>query len=119
VQAAILACDQLVVVTDASGATASLVVEAMRLLERTGRPMTVVCNRVRRGKQGSDDLLRLDSLFPRASGLVGIPDEPDAEAALRGEFEWDTAPRTLQQSVLDLAALLALSWDQLGLGAAA
>ncbi|HTX07920.1 MAG TPA: EsaB/YukD family protein [Solirubrobacteraceae bacterium] len=119
VQAAILACDQLVVVTDASGATASLVVEAMRLLERTGRPMTVVCNRLRRGKQGADDLLRLDALFPRASGLIGIPDDPDAERALRGEFEWLGAPRPLHQSVLDLAAVLALSWDELGLGAAA
>jgi MinD-like ATPase involved in chromosome partitioning or flagellar assembly len=119
VQAAILACDQLVVMTDASGATASLVVEAMRLLERAGRPITVVCNRLRRGKQGSDDLLRLDALFPHASGLIGIPDEPESERALRGEFDWASAPRTLHQPVLELAALLALSWSDLGLGAAA
>jgi MinD-like ATPase involved in chromosome partitioning or flagellar assembly len=119
VQAAILACDQVVMVTDASGATASLVVEAMRLLERAGRPITVVCNRLRRGKQGSDDLLRLDALFPRAAGLVGVPDDVEADRALRGEFNWQDAPRTLHQSMLELAAVLALSWGELGLGAAA
>jgi MinD-like ATPase involved in chromosome partitioning or flagellar assembly len=115
VQAAILASDQLVMVTDASGATASLVVEAMRLVERTGRPISVVCNRLRRGKQGSDDLARLDRLFPRASALIGIPDEPDAERALRGEFEWDGAPQPLHQAVLELAAVLAAGWPAVGL----
>ncbi len=113
-QAAILASDQLLVLTDSSGATASLVVESMRLLERAGRPITVVCNRLRRGKPGSDDLLRMDALFPRASSLVAIPDDPDAERALRGEFEWITAPRPLYQAALELAAVLAGTWPQLG-----
>jgi MinD-like ATPase involved in chromosome partitioning or flagellar assembly len=112
VQAAILACDQLVVVTDASGATASLVAEALRLLERAGRPITVVVNRLRRGKAGSDDLLRLDKLFPRANALVGIPDDPGAELALRGEFDWATAPRSLYEPVLELAAVLAAGWPR-------
>lgn len=115
VQAAILACDQLVVITDSSGGTASLVVEAMRLLERAGRPITVACNRLRRGRQGSDDLLRLDRLFPRASALLGIPDDPDAERALRGEFDWPNASRALYQGTLELAAVLTASWPQLGL----
>jgi MinD-like ATPase involved in chromosome partitioning or flagellar assembly len=119
VQAAILACDQLLLVTDSSGATATLVVEAMRLLERAGRPITIVCNRLRRGRQGSDDLLRLDALFPRASALVGIPDDPEAERALRGELAWASAPRALRQGVLELAAVLALSWPELGLEPAA
>jgi MinD-like ATPase involved in chromosome partitioning or flagellar assembly len=118
-QAAILASDQLLLVTDSSGATASLAVESLRLLERAGRPITVVCNRLRRGKQGGDDLLRLDALFPRASALVGIPDEPDAERALRGEFEWPSAQRPLYQAVLELAAALAVGWPQLGLAAPA
>ncbi|HTX32697.1 MAG TPA: EsaB/YukD family protein [Solirubrobacteraceae bacterium] len=113
-QAAILASDQLVVLTDASGATASLAVESMRLLERAGRPITVVCNRLRRGKPGSDDLLRMDALFPRANALVGIPEDPDAERALRGEFAWPDAPRPLYQAVLELAAVLAGMWPQLG-----
>ena len=115
VQAAILASDQLVVVTDASGATASLVVEAMRLLERTGRPITVVCNRLRRGRQGADDLLRMDALFPHASSLVGIPDDPAVDLALRGEFDWASAPQSLHQATLELAGALALSWSELGL----
>lgn len=114
-QAAILASDQLLVLTDASGATASLVVESMRLLGRAGRPITVVCNRLRRGKSGGDDLLRLDALFPRAGALVGIPDEPSAELALRGEFEWPEAPRSLYQATLELAAVLAIAWPRLGL----
>ncbi len=119
VQAAILACDQLVVVTDASGATASLVVESMRLLERAGRPITVVCNRLRRGRPGQEDLMRLDALFPRAGALIGVPDEPEAAQALRGEFDWSTAPRSLRQSLLELAAVLALGWADLGLDAVA
>jgi MinD-like ATPase involved in chromosome partitioning or flagellar assembly len=118
-QAAILACDQLVLVTDATGATASLVVEAGRLLERAGRPITIVCNRLRRGKQGSDDLLRLDALFPRARGLVGIPDDPDAERALRGELELAQIGRPLRQAGVELAAALALTWQELGLAPAA
>jgi MinD-like ATPase involved in chromosome partitioning or flagellar assembly len=117
VQAAVLASDQLVLVTDATGATASLTVEACRLLERAGRPITIVCNRMRRGRHGSDDLLRLDALFPRASGLVGIPDDPEAGRALRGEFALAEAPRQLRESVLELAAVLALGWPELGLTA--
>ncbi len=119
VQAAVLACDQLVVVTDASGATASLVVEAMRLLERAGRPIIVVCNRARKGKSGADDLLRLDALFPRADALVAIPDDPGAPHALRGEFEWPEASRPLRQAVLELGAVLALGWADLPAGAIA
>ena len=115
VQAAILASDQLVVVTDASGATASLVVEAMRLLERTGRPITVVCNRMRRGRQGNDDLLRMDALFPRANALVGIPDDPSVDHALRAEFNWTAAPQPVHQATLELAGALAFAWPELGL----
>lgn len=119
VQAAILASDQLVAVTDSSGATASLVAEAMALLDRSGRPITVVCNRLRRGRQGTEDLIRLDAIFPRASALVGIADEPDAERALRGELDCANAPRPLRLGALELAAVLARGWSGLGLGAAA
>jgi MinD-like ATPase involved in chromosome partitioning or flagellar assembly len=115
VQAAILASDQLVMVTDASGATASLVVEAMRLLERTGRPITVVCNRIRRGRQGNDDLLRMDALFPRANALVGIPEDASVDHALRAEFNWSSAPQAVHQATLELAAALAFAWPELGL----
>jgi MinD-like ATPase involved in chromosome partitioning or flagellar assembly len=115
VQAAILASDQLVLVTDASGATATLAVEAQQLLERTGRPITIVCNRLRRGRQGTDDLQRLDALFARASALVGVPEDTYADLALRGELDISQAPRALRQATAELAAVLALSWSELGL----
>lgn len=110
VQAAILACDQLVLVTDPTGATATLAVEAGQLLERTGRPITVVANRLRRGRQGTEELLRLDALFPRAAGLVGIPEEAEAELALRGELQLTAAAGPLRQRALELAATLAAGW---------
>ncbi len=119
VQAAVLACDQLVLVTDATGATASLAVEAAGLLERAGRPITIVCNRLRRGRPGQDDLQRLDALFPHAAGLVGVPEDEAAQSALRGEFRWDAAPRAMRHSVLELAAALAVGWSALGLTAPA
>ena len=115
VQAGILACDQVVLVTDASGATASLVVEAAGLLERAGRPITIVCNRLRRGRPGQEDLQRLDALFPHAAGLIGVPEDDAAQRALRGEFRWAAAPRALHHAVLELAAALSISWGPLGL----
>lgn len=115
VQASILACDQLVLVTDATGATASLVTEAKRLLDRTGRPITIVCNRLRRGRFG-DDLARVDAMFRGAGALVGIPEDPAAELALRGELSLEQAPRPLVEAVTTLAAVLALEWPSLGLG---
>jgi hypothetical protein len=87
----------------------------MRLLERTGRPITVVCNRLRRGRQGADDLLRLDALFPRAAALVGIPDDTAVDHAMRGDFNWASAPQSLHQGALELASVLALGWSELGL----
>ncbi|MCL2418441.1 MAG: AAA family ATPase [Conexibacteraceae bacterium] len=113
VQAAILASDQLVLVTDASGATASLAVEAFGLLERSGRQIIVAGNRLRRGRAGEDDLARLDASFPRAAGLVGIPDEPDAGSALAGDMRLEQASRTLRQGVTELAAALAAHWARL------
>ena len=105
VQAAILASDQLVVVTDATGATASLVAEATGLLERAGRPITVVCNRMRRGRAGSDDLQRLDAMFPRTAGLLGVPDGPEAEGALApATSTWPRPP--------DRSRPRALSWPR-------
>ena len=76
VQAALLACDQIVLVTEPTGATASLAVEAFSLLERAGRPITVAANRLRRGRAGDEDLARMDASFPRAGALVGIPEDP-------------------------------------------
>lgn len=115
VQAAIMASDQLVAVTDASGPTASLLAEAMQILERSGRPITVVCNRLRRGKAGSEDLARLDTMFPRARALVGVAADEAAERASEGDFEWPAAPQSLRRGIVELGAALALAWPELGL----
>ena len=116
VQAAILASDQLVVVTDASGATASLVVEAMRLLERTGRPITVVCNRMRRGRQGNDDLLRMDALFPRGQRARRDPGGRVRRITRCAASSTGQAPlRRSTRSTLELAGALAFAWPELGL----
>ncbi len=113
VQAAVLASDQLVLLTDASGATASLAVEAFGLLERSGRQIIVVGNRLRRGRGFDEDLARLDASFPRAGGLVGFPDEPEAARALAGDMRVEQLPRPLRQSVVELAAVLATEWQRL------
>lgn len=113
VQAAILASDQLVLVTDASGATASLAVEAFALLERSGRQIIVAGNRLRRGRGFDDDLARLDASFPRAGGLVGIPDEPEAARALAGDLQVAQMARPLRHGVAELAAVLAAQWQRL------
>jgi MinD-like ATPase involved in chromosome partitioning or flagellar assembly len=113
VQAAILASDQLVLVTDASGATASLAVEAFALLERSGRQITVAGNRLRRGRAFDEDLARLDASFPRAAGLIGIPDEPEATRALAGDLQVGQLARPLRQGVIELAAALSAGWQEL------
>ena len=117
VQAGILACDQLVVVTDATGATISLAQEAVSLLERAGRPITIVANRLPRGRAAADDLARLDASFPRAADLYGVPHDPAAELALRGEFALERAPGALRDAVVQLAAGLVLAWSEVGLAA--
>jgi len=110
VQAAVLACDQLVLVTEPAGSSASLAVEAFGLLERSGRPITVVGNRLRRGRGAAEDLARLAASVPRAAGLVGIPDEPEATRALGGDLRLQSASRPLRQGALELAAVLAAAW---------
>ncbi len=60
-----------------------------------------------RASRGPMTWLRLDALFPRASGLIGIPDDPVLERALRGELVLAQAPRNLREAVLELAAALA------------
>lgn len=119
VQAAIVASDQLVVVTDPAEPTVRLVSEATQLLSRAGRPITVLCNRLPRGRGGDEQLARIDPLFPNAAALAGIPADDGAALALGGEFQLRGASRPLQESVQEAAALLALGWHELGLTAEA
>ncbi len=114
-RAAIAAADQLVLVTDEQPAAASLVAEAGALLAKSGRPLTIVVNKM----PSSGSMLDIDLLgshIPDARGLVVIPRELDAAAQLAvGQFDWRDAPRGWQVSCAELAVNLIADWQRLGL----
>lgn len=113
--AAIATADQVLLLTDAHPATASLVAESADLLHQWGRPITVVVNRmpVRGGRL---DLQRLSRYLPAARGLVVIPDDIVAASRLAvGSFTWRDAPPAWQLSVRRLAVVLVSDWSRLGL----
>jgi MinD-like ATPase involved in chromosome partitioning or flagellar assembly len=113
--AAIAAADQVLLVTDALPASASLVVESTGLLHQWGRPITVVVNRMP-VKGGMLDLERLSHYLPTARGLVVIPDDMFAATKLAvGSFDWRDAPASWQGAVRRLAAVLVADWPRLGL----
>jgi MinD-like ATPase involved in chromosome partitioning or flagellar assembly len=113
--AAIAAADQVVLITDAQPATASLVAQSAELLHQSGRPITVVVNRM--PPRGSRlDLDRLSRYLPAARGLVVIPDEVVAATRLAGGgFNWRDAPPIWQVAVRQLATVLVADWRRLGL----
>ncbi|HUY61722.1 MAG TPA: EsaB/YukD family protein [Candidatus Dormibacteraeota bacterium] len=114
-RAAIAASDQVVLITDAEPATASLVAEAAQLLRTSGRPITVAVNKM--PKRGARlDLHRLSSHLADARGLVVIPHHPAAAAQLAsGSFNWRDAPQAWQESMRELAVALLADWGPLGL----
>lgn len=113
--AAIAAADQVLLVTDALPASASLVVESTGLLHQWGRPITVVVNRMP-VKGGKLDLERLSHYLPTARGLIVIPDDMFAATKLAvGSFDWRDAPASWQGAVRRLAAVLVADWPRLGL----
>jgi Mrp family chromosome partitioning ATPase len=116
-RAAVRACDQLLLVTDADPVGASLAVEAGLPLIRAGLPLTVVVNRMPAGspRQPAEagqpraglDLDRLGGYLPDARGLVTIPSAPRAVAELAaGTFGWPTAGAGCRTAVHELAASL-------------
>ena len=113
--ASIAAADHVVLVTDAQPATASLVAESATLLLHSGRPMSVVVNRMpARGTRL--DLTRLSQYIPAARGLVVVPDEISAAARLAtGSFNWRDAPPSWQRSLRELAVVIAADWQRQGL----
>jgi MinD-like ATPase involved in chromosome partitioning or flagellar assembly len=113
--ASIAAADHVVLVTDAQPATASLVAESATLLLHSGRPMSVVVNRMpARGTRL--DLARLSQYIPAARGLVVVPDEISAAARLAtGSFNWRDAPPSWQRSLRELAVVIAADWQRQGL----
>jgi len=114
-QAVVRASRQLVLVSDADPASASMAVEAALPLTRAGLPVTVVVNRLPAGG-GRLDLDRLGRYLPDARGLVAIPDAPTAADELAtGAFTWQHAPAGWRRAVRELAAILVADWPRLGL----
>jgi MinD-like ATPase involved in chromosome partitioning or flagellar assembly len=114
-RAAMAVADQLVLVSDAEPATASLVAEASRPLAEHGTPFLLVVNRMPAG--GSRlDVEKLATHVPDARGFVVVPSQHEAAATLaRGEFDWATAPAAWQVAIRELAAALVADWEPLGL----
>lgn len=113
--AAIATADQVLLVTDAQPATASLVAESTRLLHQWGRPITVVVNRMP-AKGGQLDLQQLCRHLPGARGLIVIPEDMVAATKLAARsFDWRDAPVSWQRAVRRLAAVLVADWPGLGL----
>jgi MinD-like ATPase involved in chromosome partitioning or flagellar assembly len=113
--AAIAGADQVVLLTDAQPATASLVAESTELLHQWGRPITVVVNRMP-PKGAKLDIDQLSRYLPAARGLVVIPDDVVAATRLAtGRFTWRDAPESWQYAVRRLATVLVADWQRLGL----
>jgi MinD-like ATPase involved in chromosome partitioning or flagellar assembly len=113
--AAVAAADQVVLLTDAQPATASLVAQSAELLEQSRRPITVVVNRMP-ARGARLDLEQLSRFLPNARGLVVIPDQvPAATRLAGGSFDWRDAPPGWQLAVRELAVVLVADWRRLGL----
>jgi MinD-like ATPase involved in chromosome partitioning or flagellar assembly len=113
--AAIAGADQVVLLTDAQPATASLVAESTELLHQWGRPITVVVNRMP-PKGAKLDVARLSRYLPAARGLVVVPDDVVAATRLAtGRFDWRDAPESWQYALRRLATVLVADWERLGL----
>lgn len=113
--AAIAGADQVVLLTDAQPATASLVAESTELLHQWGRPITVVVNRMP-PKGAKLDIEALSRYLPAARGLVVVPDDVVAATRLAtGRFHWRDAPESWQYAVRRLATVLVADWERLGL----
>jgi MinD-like ATPase involved in chromosome partitioning or flagellar assembly len=116
-QAAMMAADQLVLVSDAEPSTASLVAEASELLERAGPPLTLVVNKMPRSGARLD-LSSLEREVPRARGLIVIEsDPPRAGRVSAGEYTWTDTAGSWTRSVRELATVLVSDWARLGLTA--
>ena len=113
-EAALAAADQVIVVSDADPATASLVAEATRLIT-VPAPLTLVVNKMP-ARGGRLDLRRLAVTLPEVANLVVVPAEPKAASTLGiGAFSWDGVPASWQRAVRELAAVLIADWQALGL----
>ena len=113
-KAALATCDQIVLVTDAVPATASLVAEAGTLLAASGRPITVVVNKM--PKKSRLDLDKLGTFVPAAKAMLTLPaNAAGADLLASGGFDWRDAPKPWVTAVRELAVALVGDWPRLGL----
>lgn len=113
-RAALATAEQVVLVTDAEPATASIVAEAARSLTPSKRVLLVVNKVPAMGLRL--DLEAFARLVPGALGLVTIPSDVRAASRLAaGEFGWGTAPSGWRIAAGELAAMLVAGWRELGL----
>src|SRR5579884_3311361 len=113
-RAALDTADQVVLVSDAEPATASLVAEAATVLKQDGLPIWLVMNKT--GVPTDLDLRAFGAIVPHARGMVEIKNElAAARTVAAGRFQWLDAPRSWKRSLRELAAALVLDWPQLGI----
>jgi MinD-like ATPase involved in chromosome partitioning or flagellar assembly len=117
-RAAQAAADQIVLLSDAHPATASLVAEAADLLHTAGPPLTLVVNKMPRKRDTRLDLGGLESLVPDAHGLVTLDEDlRSATKVASGEYSWDDAPPQWRRAIRELAVSLQADWPALGITA--
>src|SRR5699024_5040453 len=110
------AADQLVLISDAHPATASLVAEAAELLRTVGPPLTLVVNKLPRKRDARLDLEGLERLVADAHGLITpFEDLRSVTRVAPGDFSWDDAPPQWRRSIRELAVSLQAGWPALGI----
>jgi MinD-like ATPase involved in chromosome partitioning or flagellar assembly len=115
-RAAQAAADQIVLISDAHPATASLVAEAAELLRTVGPPLTLVVNKMPRKRDTRLDLSGLEGLVADAHGLVTLDEDlRSATKVANGDYSWDDAPDQWRRSIRELAVSLQADWPALGI----
>lgn len=113
-RAALHVADQVVLVTDADPATASLVAEAAALIKREGVPIWMVVNKMP-AVRARLKVASLEDYVPFVRGLVVLSTENrSAQRVAAGTFDWRDAPDSWKLSVRELTAVLAAAWPVLG-----
>jgi MinD-like ATPase involved in chromosome partitioning or flagellar assembly len=112
-KAALKTADQVVLVTDAEPATASIVAEAATLLRQEGVPLYLLVNKM--PTAGSRlDVSALETYIPQARGLVVLPaNERAASHLASGVFDWRDAPSSWKRAMREVAAALVADWPEL------
>lgn len=114
-RAALRMADQIILVSDAQPATASLVAEAAGLLEQVGKPMWLVVNKWPRRRHRLD-VQALAVQIPQARGLLYIQtEEQAADRVSAGAFDWRDAPASWKRGIRELAVVLTGAWVEQGI----